>query len=165
MITTKARIGELPHLLLIYFKVFWPISFAVIILYGLEIHLISETFHRIFMPGFILAYVLLKKFGHLLLKKVMVAFYDDCIEIDEIDMNLPLSEIEGVEFTVSGYKGEVAYRGAKPAKINGYGNFLDLKLANGELLSLNVFIEDPNTEVTLTKYLSGLPNCSVQRLR
>lgn len=165
MITAKARIGKIPRLLQVYFKLAWPLSLALVILYGFEIHLISEPFHRIFMLVPILTIFLIKKFSHLLLKKETVSFCKDSIEIEERNISLFISEIESAAFTVSGYKGEVSYRGAKPSKMNGHGNILDLQLTEGEPFSMNILIEDPNIEVTLTKYLSGLPNCTIQRLR
>ena len=164
MIILKARIGEIPRFIRGYFTVVLPLAFVFVVLYFLGIHLVSEVFHRRFMVALPLIFMLLKRFDYLLLKKVTVTFRVDRIEIEELDMDLPFSEIEGIELTVAGYKGEVSYGGSKPARRDGYGNFLRLKLNEGGTLPLNVFLDDPNQEVALIKCLSGLPDSNIKRL-
>lgn len=164
MISFKARIGDIPYLIQAYFKVAWPLFFVLIALHFLGIYQVSETFHRIFPLAVLLLLFLLKRFSYLWLKKVKVLFHEDRIEIEELDLNLPFSEIDGSELIISGYKGEVSYRGAKPATLNGYGNTLRLKINEDWTLLLNIFLADPNDEVALVKSLSKSPNSNFKRL-
>jgi hypothetical protein len=164
MIALKARIGEVPCFIRAYYKMAWPLTFLLIALYFLEIYLISNTIHRIFTLAFLMLFVFLKRFDYLLLKKVKAVFYETHIEIEELDLNLPFSEINSVELIISGYKGEVSYRGAKPAKLNGYGNILRLEINEDWTLPMNMFLGDPNEEVTLVKYFSKSSNSTIKRL-